>query len=113
MIVAGSRIAGEGLKALRLDMWNLLIALIRLILVPGVLLGLSLLLWKTGLFAPETLMIFMLVNIVPAGVFSVSLANRYNAAPELMAQSVALTHIIGAGTMFVWFLILQQMPFFI
>ena len=65
MIVAGSRIAGEGLKALRLDMWNLLIALIRLILVPGVLLGLSLLLWKTGLFAPETLMIFMLVNIVP------------------------------------------------
>ncbi len=113
MIVAGSRIAGEGIKALRLDVWNLLIALIRLILVPGVLLGLSLLLWQTGRFKPETLTIFMLVNIVPVGVFSVSLANRYNTAPELMAQSVALTHIIGAGTMFVWIILLRQMPFFV
>ncbi|WP_319478495.1 AEC family transporter [Marispirochaeta aestuarii] len=112
MLVAGSRIAGTGLKAVRLDAWNLLIALIRLVLVPLILLGLSLIVWNAGLAGPETLLIFMLVNIVPVGVFSVSLANKYRASPELMAQSVALTHVIGAGTMLVWLLVLQKMPFF-
>lgn len=112
MLVAGSRIAGTGLKAVRVDPWNLLIALIRLVLVPLILLGLSLLVWEAGWAGPETLMIFMLVNIVPVGVFSVSLANKYKASPELMAQSVALTHVIGAGTMLAWLLILQKMPFF-
>ncbi|WP_319560212.1 AEC family transporter [Marispirochaeta sp.] len=112
MLVAGSRIAGTGLKAVRIDPWNMLIALIRLVLVPLILLGLSLLVWEAGWAGSETLMIFMLVNIVPVGVFSVSLANKYKASPELMAQSVAFTHVIGAGTMLAWLLILQKMPFF-
>ena len=112
MMAAGSRIAGMGLGALRFDLWNMLLAFIRLLFLPLVLLGLAMAAWTAGLAGPETLIIFTLVNIVPVGVFSVSLANRFGSSPELMAESVTLTHIIGAGTMILWLLLMQKLPFF-
>jgi hypothetical protein len=29
-----------------------------------------------------------------------------------MAESVTLTHLIGAGTMILWLLLMQKLPFF-
>lgn len=97
LMVAGTQIYKLGKSALKFDGWNLLVGLVRNILVPGVLFGLALLL--RGVVGRDALIIFMLVNITPASVNSVTIAMKYKTAPHLAAEGVVFTHLLAVGTM--------------
>ena len=105
MLIAGSRIYTLGFKALKFDSWNIQIGFIRLVLVPGILLLLSVLL--KPLLKPEILIIFMLVNVTPVSLNSISLAHKYHSSPELAAEGVVFTHVFGIITMPIFIYLVQ------
>ncbi|MBN2509204.1 MAG: AEC family transporter [Spirochaetales bacterium] len=107
MLIAGSRIYILGLKALKFDWWNIQIGLVRLVLVPAVLLAVTVLL--KPYVKPDILIIFMLVNTMPASLFSISLAHKYHSSPELAAEGVVFTHVFGLITMPVFIFLIQKL----
>jgi predicted permease len=97
LLIAGTQIYKLGRRALKFDGWNILVGLARNILIPGVLFAAALLL-KDSL-SRETLTIFMVVSVTPASVNSVTLALKFNVAPNLAAEGVVFTHVLGIFTM--------------
>jgi predicted permease len=106
LLIAGTQIYKLGWGALKCDGWNILVGLARNILVPGALFALALLL--RGLLSRETLVIFMVVGVTPASVNSVTLALKFNVAPNLAAEGVVFTHVLGAGTMIGFILLVEK-----
>ena len=100
MIVAGNRIYKLGIKVLKFDVWNIALGLIRLILVP------ALLFIPAYFLRPyidvEVLGIFMIVNVMPVSVNSISLAKRYGVKAGPAAEGLVFTHLFGIGTMAVY-----------
>jgi predicted permease len=108
MLVVGSRIYKLGRGALRFDEWNCLLGLWRLIVIPGVLLLIALLLGRYFEFSRQTLVLFMLVNVMPVSVNSVSLALRFKSDPSLAAQGVVFTHLFALLTLPVSVLLIEH-----
>jgi predicted permease len=106
LMIAGTQIYKLGRSALKFDGWNILVGLVRNIVVPGVLFGLALLL--RGVVGREALIIFMLVNITPASVNSVTLAMKYDTAPHLAAEGVIFTHLLAVGTMLGYVMLIER-----
>ncbi|MBN2440507.1 MAG: AEC family transporter [Spirochaetales bacterium] len=98
MIIAGAQIYDMGKKALRFNMWNILTAIIRLVAVPGILLLVTFLLKTYTSISRDALVIFMLVNLMPVSLNSVSLAIRYKSDPGLATQGVVFTHLFSIIT---------------
>ena len=109
LMIAGTQIYKLGPSALKFDLWNILVGLVRNILVPGVLFGLALLL--RGRIGREALIIFMLVNTTPASVNSVTLAMKYDSAPHLAAEGVIFTHLLAVGTMLGYVMLIERYLF--
>jgi predicted permease len=97
LIIAGTQIYKLGLRALKFDVWNILVGLVRNIIVPGLMLGIALLL--RGHMTREALTVFMLVGITPSSVNSVTLAMRYDRSAGLAAEGVIFTHLLAIFTM--------------
>lgn len=106
MIIAGSSIFDLGVKALKFDKWNISLGVLRLLIIPFVLFALTLLL--RPYFNDEVLIIFMLVNVMPVSVNSVSIARRFKSSPELAAEGVVFTHLFGIPTMILFIYLIQQ-----
>ncbi|MFC1503943.1 AEC family transporter [Spirochaetota bacterium] len=107
MIIAGARIYRLGKHALKFDSWNIILALIRLVIVPGILFLLTLFLKQYMHLRQEVIIIFMLVNIMPVSVNSVSLAMRFKSSPDLAAQGVVMTHVFSIITVTVYMLLIE------
>lgn len=97
LFIAGTQIYKLGAKALKFDVWNILVGLLRNIVVPGLMLCLALAL--RGVVGDDALVIFLIVAVTPASVNSVTLAVKYNSAPNLAAEGVLFTHLLAIGTM--------------
>jgi malate permease and related proteins len=110
MIVAGAQIYKLGVKAIKFDLWNISLGVIRLIIIPALLLFLSLFLKSKFGVSKDTLLIFMLVNIMPVSIVSVSFALKFNTAPECASQSVVFTHIFSILTI-PFFIYIMQLVF--
>lgn len=104
MIIAGGQIASLGREALKFDKWNMQLGFVRLIAVPVLLMVPSYFLMKYTSISREMLIIFMLVNLAPVSVNSVSMAIRFKADADLTAEGVVFTHIFSIFTMmfFLW-----------
>lgn len=106
LLIAGTRIYELGRRALKFDGWNILVGITRNILVPCILFGLALLL--RNFLSRETLVIFMVVGLTPASANSITLALKFNVAPNLAAEGVVFTHVFGIVTMFVFIMLIEQ-----
>jgi hypothetical protein len=106
LLIAGTQIYKLGRNALKFDGWNIWVGLVRNILVPGILFGLALML--RGRISREALIVFMCVNITPAGVNSVTLAMKYKTAPHLAAEGVVFTHLLAVGTMMGYVVLIER-----
>jgi len=103
LLIAGTQISRLGVKALKFDLWNILVGLTRNFLVPGLAFAASLFL--RGYLTREALIVFMLIAIAPASVNSITLALRYNSSSELASEGVLFTHLL-AGPSMVFFMFL-------
>jgi predicted permease len=106
LLIAGTQIYKLGRRALKFDGWNILVGLARNILVPGILFALALLL-KNSL-SRETLTIFMIVGVTPASANSITLALKFNVAPNLAAEGVVFTHVFGVFTMIAFIMLIEE-----
>jgi predicted permease len=109
LLIAGTQIYKLGRGALKFNGWNMLVGLTRNILVPGILFALAMLLRNS--LSRETLTIFMVVGVTPASVNSVTLALKFNVAPNLAAEGVVFTHVLGIGTMIGFITLVEQFLF--
>jgi malate permease and related proteins len=105
MIVAGAQIYKLGKNALKFDLFNILIGVNRLILIPGILFLLSLFL--KNYFSKEIIGIFMIVNVMPVSIISVSMAIRYGSDPELASQNIVSNHILSMITIPVFIILIK------
>ncbi len=110
MIIAGSQIYDLGLRSAKLDRWNVQLFVVRMLLVPGLLLPAAYGLVALGV-SREVILIFLLVNIMPVSINSVSLALRFDASAERAAQAVVTTHLAALLTIPA-FVYLFQMLFY-
>jgi len=107
MMIAGARIYKLGFKALNFNFWNISLGLIRLIFVPAILFGFSFILKFFFHASNEVLIIFMLVNIMPVSINSVSMALSYKSSPELAAEGVVFTHLFSIITVTIFIILIQ------
>jgi predicted permease len=107
LLLAGSRIYGMGLSALRFDRWNIGLAALRLLVVPGLVLALCFGLRGLGV-SRDILLITMLVAVMPVSVNSVSMAIAYRVSPDLAAQGVIFTHLFSIVTVTAWIMFIQK-----
>lgn len=105
MLITGSRIYVLGLKSLKFNLWNFNLGIIRLVIVPGLLFLLAIVL--RPYINDEILIIFMLVNVMPVSLNSISMAHRYNTSTELAAQGIVFTHLFGIISMAVYITLIQ------
>jgi len=96
MIVVGAKIYNLGKEAFKFDLYNVLIGVNRLLIIPGILFLIALLL--KNYFPKEVLGIFMLVNVMPVSIISVSMALRFNSDANLAAQNIVSNHLISIFT---------------
>lgn len=114
LLVIGSLIYELGFKSLKFDLWNILLGIVRLMGVPALLLGLALLAKNFLIFegvpliSNEALMIFMVVNLMPVSINSVSMAIRYGSSPELAAEGVVFTHLFSIITIALFLPVLKS-----
>ncbi len=97
LLIAGTQISRLGAKALKFDLWNILVGATRNLLLPAIAFGASLIL--RGYLTKEALIVFMLVAIAPASVNSITLALRYESSPELASEGVLFTHLLAGPSM--------------
>jgi len=57
----------------------------------------------------DAIVIFMLVNIMPVSVNSISLAVKCGSSAEYAAQGVVFTHVFAIATMTVFIVFIEQM----
>jgi hypothetical protein len=107
MLIVGTQIYKLGRQALRFDFWNISVAIMRLVLIPGLLLAFSLFLKTTWGISQETFLIFNLVNIMPVSVNSVSFAVKFNLDTTPAAQGVVFTHLFSIITIPLFILLFQ------
>ena len=97
LVIAGTQISKLGKRALKFDRWNIQVGLVRNIAAPAVLFVFCLLFKQ---YLPhEAMIILLLISIAPASVNSITLALRYDSAPELAAEGVLFTHLLALPTM--------------
>jgi hypothetical protein len=106
MIVTGARIYKMGLGSLKFNLWNLSLAAVRLILVPGLLFVLTLIFKDSLHLSREIILIFMVVNLMPVSVNSVSMSYQYGTSPDLAAQGVVSTHLFSIITIVIWLMLM-------
>jgi predicted permease len=106
LMIAGTQIYKLGRNALKFDGWNILVGLVRNILTPAILFALILPL--RDFIGKEGLTIFMIVSMTPASVNSVTLAMKYDSAPNLAAEGVIFTHILAIGTMLGFVVLIER-----
>ena len=108
MIVAGAQIYKLGRNAFKFNLWNILLGLNRLILIPGILFVLSIFLKNIFDLPREVLGIFMIVNAMPVSIISVSMAMRYNSDSNLAAQGVVSNHLFSILTIPFFILLIEK-----
>jgi predicted permease len=108
MIIAGGRIYSLGLNALKFNFWNISLGVLRLIIIPSILLSLSFLLKYLFNLSNDVLTIFMLVNIMPVSINSISMALSYKTSPDLASQGVIFTHIFSIITIPVFIVLMEN-----
>jgi predicted permease len=106
LFIAGTQIYKLGGRALRFNGWNILTALLRNIVIPGLLFGLGFLL--KGSISREALVIFMIASITPANVNSVTMAMKFGSAANLAAEGVVITHVFGIFTMMGFIMLIER-----
>jgi predicted permease len=109
MIIAGMNIYKLGMHALRFDRWNIALAAVRLVLVPGVLLIAALVLKNIFGIASDILMIFMIVGVMPVSINSISLAGRFDTNTKRAAEAVVFTHIFGIPTILLFLYLAKEL----
>ncbi|MDR1519414.1 MAG: AEC family transporter [Planctomycetota bacterium] len=109
MIVAGAQIYKLGRRALRFDLWNIATGLLRNLAIPAAMLGIALLF--RGRLTREALVLFTLVGATPASINSIPMAMKYGSDPELAAQGVIFTHLLGIFTMAMFISLIRTLLF--
>lgn len=108
MIIAGVNIYRLGRNALKFDVWNVSLGIVRLVVIPVVLLVFSLFLKNYCNFSRDFLLIFNLVNIMPVSINSVVLSIRFKSSPQLAAEGVVFTHLFCLLTLPVYLVLIQR-----
>ncbi len=108
MIIAGASIYKLGKNALKFNTWNISLGLLRLIIIPGLLFILTYFLKVYFNLPRETIIIFMLVNIMPVSINSISLAIRFKSSPDLAAQAVVFTHLFALLTIPIYIIMIEK-----
>jgi malate permease and related proteins len=111
LLVAGARIYALGIKVVRFDTWNISLGVFRLIVIPGILFIISLVMKFYFNVSHDILVIFMLVNIMPVSINSVSLAMKYNTSADIAAEGVVFTHLFSIITVTLYILLMQKYLF--
>lgn len=108
MLIAGARIYKLGINSLKFNLWNILLGFLRLVLIPAILFFVAVLLKKFFHLNKEVLLIFMLVNIMPVSINSVTMAISYKSNADLASQGVVFTHLFSIITVTVYVLLIQK-----
>jgi len=108
MIIAGVEIYKLGVKSLRFDRWNIALGAVKVIAAPALLFIIGLFLYRIAALPRTVIIIFMLVNIMPVSINSVSLCLRYTKSPNLAAQSVVFTHLFGILCMPLYIFLIEK-----
>jgi predicted permease len=105
MIVVGAQIYKLSKEEFKFSLSNITIALNRLILIPLILFILSY--YIKDFFPREVIGIFMIVNVMPVSIISVSMAIRFDSDPDLAAQHVVSNHLISIITIPVFIMLIE------
>lgn len=107
MLITGARIYKLGINSLKFNLWNITLGLVRLVIVPAILFAFGLVLKHFFNMGKEVLLIFMLVNIMPVSVNSVTMAISYKSNADLASQGVVFTHLFSIITVTFYILLIQ------
>ena len=102
MIVMGSMLASVNIKKLLTDKKAYVVSALRLIVLPGLVMGAVMLLSNWFTIAPETKSVVVLMCALPCGSMNVIFAENYEVAPHFSARTVSLSMVFMLVTIMFW-----------
>ncbi|HPO49417.1 MAG TPA: AEC family transporter [Spirochaetota bacterium] len=108
MMITGARIYKLGVKSLKFNFWNITLGILRLVLIPAVLFFTGLFFKNVVRLNKEVLIIFMLVNIMPVSVNSVTMAISYKSNADLASEGVVFTHLFSIITVTIYVILIRK-----
>ena len=102
MMVMGSMLAGVNIKKLLTDKKAYVVSALRLIVLPGLVLGAVMLASRWIALAPETKSVVVLMSALPCGSMNVIFAENYDVAPHFSARTVSLSMVFMLVTIIFW-----------
>lgn len=108
MLITGAQIYKLGKGALRFDRWNIGLVSVRLIIVPVLLSVIAWICYKYYHVPRDIILVFSIVNFMPASLNSVSMALRFKSSPELAAQGIVSTTVASSVTILISLILMKQ-----
>lgn len=98
MIIIGSNLAGMPFIKVLSDVKSYLVSAMRLLVLPGICLGVMYLLYRNFSIAPTTASVIVLMGALPCGSLNVIFSEKYECAPEYAARATVQSMILCAAT---------------
>ena len=102
MMVMGSMLASVNIKKLLTDKKAYVVSALRLLVLPGAVMGAVILLSNWITIAPETKSVIVLMTSLPCGSMNVIFAENYEVAPHFSARTVSLSMVFMLVTIMFW-----------
>ena len=102
MIVMGSMLAGVNIKKLLTDKKAYIVSALRLLVLPGLVMGAVLIFSNWFIISPETKSVVVLMCTLPCGSMNVIFAENYDVAPHFATRTVSLSMVFMLVTIMFW-----------